>query len=122
MLLAQVWETEIHVAVLDHALASGLLTLLGISQVARCDNGIEVYGDGMGNVTLTHEFIDSCKTPGGAWNRKQLNALGVAWPPRQGWKSKLVGTVISAKQAREFRDLAGMYEFTRHDNGIEAQA
>jgi len=41
MLLAQVWETEIHVAVLDHALASGLLTLLGISQVARCDNGIE---------------------------------------------------------------------------------
>jgi hypothetical protein len=36
------------------------------------------------------------------WTRKQLQALGVSWPPTTGWKQTLIGRRITAAQRRNF--------------------
>jgi hypothetical protein len=38
----------------------------------------------------TAEEIEAAKTPAGGWTRKQLAQWGVEWPPRQGWKRRLI--------------------------------
>jgi len=52
--------------------------------------------------TLTREYIHSHKTLKGAWNKVQINALGLTWPPRQGWIDELEGEYISLANARLF--------------------
>lgn len=44
---------------------------------------------------ITKEWIHAHKTPAGAWNRKQIEALGLTWPARKGWQKRLEGTEIS---------------------------
>jgi hypothetical protein len=51
-------------------------------------------------VTLT--YIDQHKTENGAWTRKQIEALGLTWPPKKGWKKRVVGTELTEKQQAEF--------------------
>ena len=34
---------------------------------------------------LTRAMIMEARTPRGAWNKPQLAAIGVAWPPTAGW-------------------------------------
>lgn len=38
----------------------------------------------------------------------QLAALGVAWPPREGWRRKLVGSEIPDDDYQRFLDLANV--------------
>lgn len=57
---------------------------------------------------LTCEYIDANRTNNGAWTRRQLAAIGVAWPPVRGWKDRVVGTTISDKSAEEFESGRGM--------------
>jgi predicted GIY-YIG superfamily endonuclease len=38
------------------------------------------------------QFIETLRTENGAWRRKDLERLGVPWPPPKGWKSKLIST------------------------------
>jgi hypothetical protein len=38
----------------------------------------------------TEEKIEAAKTPFGGWTRKQLGQWGVEWPPRRGWKQRLI--------------------------------
>lgn len=45
---------------------------------------------------LTHQIIHSAGTAGIGFNYQQLRILGVKWPPRKGWLSKLIGTEIPA--------------------------
>lgn len=56
-------------------------------------------------VQITYELIDGARTPRGAWTAQQLNVLGVSWPPRHGWRQRLIGTWISAADAQRFKDL-----------------
>lgn len=51
---------------------------------------------------VTREFILKHQTANGAWTRAQLNALGVSWPPINGWLRALVGTTITQQQADAF--------------------
>lgn len=51
---------------------------------------------------VTKEYIDSNKTKRGAWSRKQLEAIGVGWPPKKGWKVAAEGVVISDEKAAIF--------------------
>lgn len=44
---------------------------------------------------LTREIIHSAGTLGMGFNRHQLALLGVKWPPKKGWLSRLVGTEVS---------------------------
>lgn len=38
------------------------------------------------------EIIDSFKTDKGAWTKLALAELGVAWPPKKGWRTRLIKT------------------------------
>ena len=41
-------------------------------------------------MTITEEEINSKRTPKGSWTRKQLEEWGIPWPPRHGWKRRLI--------------------------------
>jgi len=44
----------------------------------------------------------------GGWSRKRLALLGIDWPPRAGWKKRIVGTWISRQAAQQLLgDCAG---------------
>ena len=58
---------------------------------------------------ITTESLDALlkagKSPKGAWNKRQMEVLGVQWPPRKGWKARLIGTELSTVAAQNFVDL-----------------
>lgn len=54
---------------------------------------------------LTEEMILAGQTGNGGWNRAQLAALGIDWPPHKGWKRRLIGTEISEQQYQRFLQL-----------------
>ncbi len=47
-------------------------------------------------------MIENGLSSKGGYNKKQLEILGVEWPPQKGWKSALIGTMISQKQYQDF--------------------
>jgi hypothetical protein len=53
-------------------------------------------------VLITKEFIESNKTAKGGWNKKQIEAIGLIWPPRKGWKKSVIGDCISFNDAQIF--------------------
>ena len=46
-------------------------------------------------VTVNKELLALAATTTGGYTRKQLDALGVTWPPPKGWKRRAVGRKIS---------------------------
>jgi hypothetical protein len=53
---------------------------------------LELFG-GVGSPGFylpTPEEIEAAKTPFGGWTRKTLAQWGVEWPPRRGWKQRLI--------------------------------
>lgn len=44
------------------------------------------------------------RTKKGAWTRYQIVALGISWPPQQGWIDKIEGHEISEENAKRFED------------------
>jgi len=54
---------------------------------------------------LTDKLIDCGRSKAGGWSRPQLACLGVAWPPRRGWKRALVGTNIQDAVYNKFLSL-----------------
>lgn len=58
-------------------------------------------------MVITKEWIHAHKTAGGAWNRKQMVALGVFWPQPKGWVKRLEGKEISVIVKYEFERHAG---------------
>lgn len=55
---------------------------------------------------ITNEWLVNYRTEGGGYNKKQLNALGIEWPPTVGWKTSLVGKDVPIAKAKEFENLA----------------
>jgi len=52
---------------------------------------------------ITNAWLVRFSTTGSeGWTRKQLACLGVAWPPRRGWKYRLEGREIPDATARAF--------------------
>lgn len=46
------------------------------------------------------------RTPRGAWNKPQLELLGIEWPPRQGWIDRAEGMEIPEAIAERFAALS----------------
>lgn len=44
---------------------------------------------------LTNESLDALKTAKGGYDKKTLALLGVGWPPKKGWRRKLVGKKLT---------------------------
>jgi hypothetical protein len=53
---------------------------------------------------LSFDMIDQNRTEFGGWTMAQMAALGVSWPPRHGWLTKLIGTEIPDEQWQKFLD------------------
>jgi hypothetical protein len=51
---------------------------------------------------LTREFIMNNRTDAKAWTRRQLEIIGVTWPPQNGWIERTVGKQISRDEAARF--------------------
>lgn len=53
-------------------------------------------------ITITEERLNKAKTPKGSYNAKQLRVLGINYPPKKGWKKKLIGEKVTLLRFIEF--------------------
>jgi hypothetical protein len=51
---------------------------------------------------ITREWLFEHQTDAGSWTRDQLQAVGVKWPPLQGWIGRIVGNEINAATQARF--------------------
>lgn len=55
---------------------------------------------------LTYQLLMQYRTPKGAWTRRQIEALGIAWPPTAGWIDRVMGKELSDEQFRQLQGKA----------------
>lgn len=55
-------------------------------------------------MVLTKQYIFKHSTARGGWTKKQLNAIGVAWPPKNGWIKEVVGNKITEEEVLIFEN------------------
>jgi hypothetical protein len=51
---------------------------------------------------ITKKFLMDNRTRHGAWTRCQIEALGLKWPLKQGWQTRIIGKEISSESAERF--------------------
>lgn len=51
---------------------------------------------------VTEELLALGRSAAGGWTKAQLALLGVPWPPVTGWKSKVIGSVLTEGDAATF--------------------
>jgi HNH endonuclease len=51
---------------------------------------------------ITRGWIHQYQSPNGGWSQEQLKAIGVSWPPPEGWISMVEGRVLSDEMRRGF--------------------
>lgn len=59
----------------------------------------------METLIITNDLIEAGKSDAGGWTRQQIESLGISWPPREGWKTRLIGTVIEKSRLEKFMSL-----------------
>lgn len=53
-------------------------------------------------VVMTEEIIKAGMSCNGGWYKKQLAAVGIMWPPKKGWKRKIIGKAFSRQTVQQF--------------------
>lgn len=53
-------------------------------------------------ITLTEERLNKAKTPRGGYCKAQLQALGIEWPPKSGWKKGVIGKKVTLRRFISF--------------------
>lgn len=56
----------------------------------------------VGTFVITEEWLRANATSGKGWTRRQLEALGITWPPSTGWLQNIIGDSISTEQQAQF--------------------
>jgi len=56
---------------------------------------------------LTEEIINLGKSKNGGYNKKQLLAIGISWPPVKGWKKIVIKNRYTNEKIEEFLKLKG---------------
>jgi hypothetical protein len=53
---------------------------------------------------ITKEIIEKAKSINGGWSASQLKVIGVEWPPKKGWKEKVIRemVVVNDEQLKQF--------------------
>jgi hypothetical protein len=51
---------------------------------------------------VTEQWVRQYQSGNGGWTRDQLEALGVSWPPRNGWIVRALGKEISDENRKRF--------------------
>lgn len=54
-------------------------------------------------IRITNDFLEGNK--GRGWNRDQIELLGIEWPPRHGWKLRVIGKMVDRLVAERFAAL-----------------
>lgn len=62
---------------------------------------------------ITRELIEAGESGHGGWNQEQFRLIGVEWPPREGWKDRVIGKEISEADAQRFVEFRGMTKSKR---------
>jgi hypothetical protein len=70
---------------------------------------------------ITKDWINEHKTKNGAWTKKQIESLGLVWPPSKGWPKSLVGTEITAEAAERFESGSTSYAKKTNVSNIKAK-
>lgn len=65
-------------------------------------------------IQLTRQIIEKARTPNGGYTKSQLEAIGVLWPPQEGWAEQKIGTFITPSQLEKFYRIE--YVKTKSDN------
>ena len=53
-------------------------------------------------IEVCRDYIMKHRTKKGSWTKSQIQALGIEWPPRQGWIDEIIGLTISPEQQMQF--------------------
>lgn len=56
----------------------------------------------MNTVTFTEDHMQQGASRRGAWSRIQLAHLGISWPPKHGWRRKLIGSQVNVEDLKRF--------------------
>ncbi|MDR2195729.1 MAG: hypothetical protein LBE50_03890 [Gallionellaceae bacterium] len=67
-------------------------------------------------VVVSDEFIASGQSANGGWSKRQLEILGVDWPPLTGWRKRVAGRSLDATHAHEFLSLKNQHLKKRGGN------
>lgn len=55
---------------------------------------------------ITMQWLHAHCTEKGGWTKRQLELLGMQWPPLAGWQRRVDGALISGVAAAEFEAIA----------------
>jgi hypothetical protein len=53
-------------------------------------------------VKITKAFVYRGRPATGGWTKRQLEILGVPWPPQDGWIKRITGNTLTDEAAAEF--------------------
>ncbi|MFJ3465338.1 hypothetical protein [Achromobacter spanius] len=56
---------------------------------------------------ITNDWLVQWQTVRGGYNKRQLEVLGIVWPPKRGWKRDVIGLSIPDEAARAFELASG---------------
>lgn len=51
---------------------------------------------------ITKNWLLSNRTKNGAWTKRQLQVLGIEWPPKKGWQKVVIGENITEQEKSMF--------------------
>ncbi|HSH24581.1 MAG TPA: hypothetical protein VLA13_03480 [Massilibacterium sp.] len=54
---------------------------------------------------ITEQILKEAESINGAWSRKQLETIGIKWPPPKGWKKKIIGTKVDKSKIQKLLSL-----------------
>lgn len=50
---------------------------------------------------MAERYIDSFRSERGGWTKESLRHLGVSWPPKHGWRKKLILKITGREMRNE---------------------
>lgn len=62
-------------------------------------------------MVLTKKDIENLQTGNGGYNKKTLALLGLKWPPKKGWKNKVIGKEVDDKKYFELLNSKSLNTF-----------
>lgn len=65
-------------------------------------------------ITLTAGTISACESLANSYTRETLAAFGISWPPRVGWKARLIGTTITNEKYQAALNGRSRRYFAKH--------
>lgn len=65
---------------------------------------------------FTSEYIDSLRSPSGGWTASALRLLGVPWPPKKGWRKRLLAESTTVPKLEPTWNMFGWFDGSCNPN------